>query len=274
MSIEWVERQLNGMGAPDLAIRAAELRQDVHQRLNIADVPLPEGTQVMEIFSATEDPASPLGQAISTYKDAWRSDNLTPRLISETWNAFWGQMLENSGVDYDLHVPRCDRTSEELAYLKNDNRGIVLLPDEIMAEGGIKLLGELLPEVAQPLSKRSINNHSDGGGCVDVEMSSKPPNVNTSAKLMRIKFATEKREGQRIQTYLVASYFNNLLTGRHFDQDSKSVLLGSYTPVERRYVRPVLVTRQGARGLDIYYMYSIQRPFPLIGFRSEGRKKS
>lgn len=280
MSIEWVESQLREMGDDTLATAAAELREKVQRRYGINDIPLPETSRVMEVFSESEELVPSFVNALNKYKDSWNNETLTAQLINDTWDAIWFMVCKNANQNFDLHIPRCDRSPGELADLRNHNRGIVLLPDEIMSEGGLATLANLLPEIAKPLSKSGIKNYSDEGGCVDVEMAIEPPYRNRRPKDMQAVFSNQGREGQRIQTYIAASYFRRLLTGKHFDQETgtESVLLGTYIP-DRHFGghnipdRPLLVTRRTKDGnLDVF-PGSVQI-YPFVGFRSEGRKRS
>lgn len=218
MSIEWVEGQLRQMGDDTLADSAANLRRLVTERHGIADIPLPESTQVFPLHDEES-----LSLAIQTYKEAWDTNTLTPELVTQTWQAFWGAKTKNIHLKSPLQIPSCDRTAEELAVLKRDNRGVILLPDEIMKPEGIEILVDMFPAIGRGVLRKNLHNVHEEGGCLDTEMESMTPYRGNNVSVLQRQLLRE--DGQRVQTYIVASQFNNLLTGKPFV--GKTSLFGS-----------------------------------------------
>src|SRR6185437_10980643 len=116
-----------GIGEVLPGVTIAELRQTA---INAGAI-TPEQRQV---FPALPEQPAALTEAMDRYREAWDNNALTPELVDETWRTFWQTTLEIE----PNNIPSCDRTTEELAELKEQNRGVVLLPDEVMNVAGMK----------------------------------------------------------------------------------------------------------------------------------------
>lgn len=180
-----------------------------------------------------------LTDAVSHYKDAWNNYTdrevaplLTPELVDRTWEAYWRAQAIKIGLKRELDIPHCDRTEAELLELRKQNRGVVLMPDEMMTKEGLALLLRMIPQatIGRRDPERIVNIY-DGGGCFDIEMQSDPPNIGTFANGTYLsKFLQESKiQGQRIQTYIVGSDFHHMITPakRYFDETGKSSLPGT-----------------------------------------------
>ena len=197
---------------------------------------------------------------------------LTPELVTSTWQTAW--KVWGDSVEHTFDVPYCDRTSEELAALKSEGRGVVLTPDEIYTPEGLILLGRIFPRMRSWSTEAgtTVTNEVSNGGSIDIEMSVDAPYRTaqgyTEQELID-KIASDARQGQRLATYIVGSQFSKLLTGKYFDQgDTWSRLPGS----------------RGGDGVLGAYFYSDgylsvrfwrrEFQFPDLGGRSEGVKKA
>lgn len=207
--------------------------------------------------------------AIQEYK----TQPLTPELVDRTWQTLWKVWkVWGERVDHVLYVPTCDRTKEELAKLKEENRAVILAPDEIYTRGGLVLLGRMFPKMqSTTVSERTtITNENNRGGCIDVEMDLESPNRDTTEKDLEKLFKAQGRKGQREATYIIASQFSKLLTDHYFDEgDTSSRLPGS------RNEGSVIGARfYSGGGLRVSWYLGPQNQFPLLGGRCEGVKKA
>lgn len=204
--------------------------------------------------------------AIQEYK----TQPLTPESVNKFWQTLWRVWGES--VDRVFEVPACDRTTQELAELKENGRGVLLIPDEIYTPEGLVLLGCIFPKMeSRTVSEgTTITNENNRGGCIDVEMDLESPNRNTTEKDLEKLFASQGRKGQREATYIIASQFSKLLAGHYFDEKATwSRLLGS---------------RSGGGGvgagfwpggcLRVGLNQDPQSHYPDMGGRSEGVKKA
>lgn len=284
-------------GDPALAalVRSTHvLFQERH--LGKSDIPLPEpppppppepapaqtviyvnSEPLREVLNTPTEATERMMEWMGKYKEAWNEERLTKRLVTETWYSFWYAMSSKVGLEHEFQVPECDRTPEELLALKRRNRTVVYLPDKIMADGGMELLASMMPEV-RPILSMSMSNPIKEGGWVDVEMGVKPPEwtLNRTAREMQTAFRDRELEGQRLQTYVVASKFRELLDGHFFDQmdedrsRTRTVLIGSLS--HRTHIQPfeILRANDGSFRLD---SGAWGRKHELSGFRSEGIRK-
>ncbi len=231
----------------------------VHDMQDVLRVDLPPRA-ITEPSTVQSESTSELLEVMSSYREAWDRNTLTPQLVDATWQEFWGVPSEAA-----LTVPACNRSQDELAALREQNRGVLLLPDEIMTQEGPDFLLQRFPEIGKSVLRKNKNTHT-GGGCIDVEMDREEPNllageVNGAGLNYRIRI--QDKQGQRLQTYIVASQFNKLLTGHYFDEEHRVTLPGSiagsasFMNVKRESTGKLLVGEGHRIG---------------NGYRTEGRK--
>ncbi len=267
MSIKEARNWFIEQGDDVLAAQATVLLQLAEERHGVDDVP---PSTPKTIFEASEYEPNSLEDVIQRYREAWEGNSLTPDLVNETWLTFWTVKAQEGGLEQELEVPRCDRTTEELAALKTANRGVLLLPDSVMVQQGIALLG-LPTRIKNSLLRTKLTNSSEVGGCISVEMDQESPNKNMTGRELGKKFAEEGREGQRLQTYVVASQFNHLLTDHYFDEQSTSLLLGTRGRANVMTGSARLFT--GEWGLSQSQYHGLLGREESFGGRSEGRKR-
>lgn len=198
---------------------------------------------------------------------------LTPDLINATWQGIWKVAGESAGYAYQ--VPKCDRTAEQLAELKQANRAALLLPDDIYTLGGLVRLGRIFPLmkswVTMPEEAIRISHSSNQGGCIDVEMSLDAPYrtfEGYNEQQLRDKIAADGRNGIRLPTYLVAGQFSKLLTGHYLDENTWSRTPGSFCGSQALYASFYSYGKADVSGWIPGLRYSD------LGGRSEGAKRA
>lgn len=170
-----------------------------------------------------------LRPAIKEYK----FQTLTPNLVNSTWDLIW-DVLADRAPGYRFKTPLCDRSGPELNQLRREGREVLLPPDEIMTPEGLIVLGKFLPHkyapngILWPISSiLEIQNFDKLGGTIDIEMGN-DKNSNLSQGEFSRLIEKQGKKGQRLQTYILGSFFNNLLNGSYFDSNfSASRLTGS-----------------------------------------------
>lgn len=213
-------------------------------------------------------PKDQFGRVMYEYRQAWETNTLTPDLVNRTWQTFWRVKAENANLGYEFEVPVCDRTTEELAELRAQNRGVVLLPGAIMTVKGLRTLNTIFPEiVVSGLERLSVFVQSEEGGCVDVEMDLEPPYRNHIGREIRKTLEQQRREGQRLQTYIIASCFSKELTGNYFDENTASTLLGTFNSQKSPF------EGSNKNGNFNFSYQQLGWRDNKTGFRSEGRKQ-
>jgi len=196
----------------------------------------------------------------------------TPTLIDDTWQNIWEAIGKSVGHQYQ--VSSCDRTTKELAQLRREDRTVLLLPDDIYTQEGLMRLGRVFrlmrSWITKPEGVVEILNGSMQGGCIDIEISPDAPyrsprGYNQDEITQQIE--GDKRFGQRLPTYLVASQFSYLLTGQNFDQNTWSLLPGS----SWRNTKRGLGANFDSNGRVFVSDWNPQGRHPRLGGRSEGR---
>lgn len=197
----------------------------------------------------------------------------TPDLINQTWNGIWKVIGERVGFEYQ--VPQSDRTPEELAQLRKENRANLLLPDDIYTPDGLVRLGIAFPLMnswtTEPEEAVRISHSSTQGGSIDIEMSPAAPyrtSKGYNEQELRDKIAADERLGMRLSTYLVGSQFSKLLTGQYFDEKTWSRTPESFCD-----------GRALGADFDSYGYVCVRRWYPsdrrpALGGRSEGVKRA
>lgn len=205
------------------------------------------------------------------YRTKLDASEFTPDFVDQFFQALWKTWGEK--VNHVFEVPTCDRTREELAALYKEGKGVLLIPHEAYTPEGMILLERIFPQMGNwhaqsgTTIKNVINNN---GGCIDIEMGIDVPNVNTSEKQLKMLFALQGREGERLVTYIVGSQVSRLLTGRFFDQGHTwSRLLGSHSED-----RTISVYFSDDGGLHFVSGWLPQHHYRRMGGRSEGMKKN
>jgi hypothetical protein len=270
MSIEWVAGQLRAGGDDDLAREAVKLLVRYQGRHGeTADIPFPVGEH--QLYPQPSEQPATLEDAIVKYKEAWddmENNALTPELVDQTWQLFWNTKAKEIGLDHELEIPRCDRSKEELVALRKQKRGVILLPDEIMTAEGQLILLKMFPNIVSKRSRVTLErfrNKYTEGGCIDVEMESMPPNKDNPAYGVGLntRIKASGRQGQRVQTYIVASQFYHLMTGQYFDERESSSLPGTSLSSGIVWAR---------RKSDLGEIVFGQGHYVANGYRTEGRK--
>lgn len=165
---------------------------------------------------------------IQDYKTA---KNHSPDLINYTWESIWEVM----GADgHAYKVPFCDRSLGELEELRLNKRDVLLLPDEIYTPVGLyrlrKIFGLVYPGNWTNTEEMAtvISHNSTKGGCIDVDMelTGYPYGIyNGNHTELEKRLAFVGKSGQRLPTFLMASWFSMLFYGYNFK--NWSILSGS-----------------------------------------------
>ncbi len=211
----------------------------------------------------------------------------TPELVNKTWQTVWKVWGERIGHTFE--APTCDRTSEELAQLQKENRGVVLVPEDVT----LKMLGQIFPEMrswavrpgdreelsyfgvgmgafptGQYITIGSVEDERTGGGCIDIEMDVRVPHTDELLNEHRIKelVQAQGRYGQRLKTYIVGSQFSKLLTGHHFGL--------SRLPGSSYDGHSLIVDMSDGGFLRVEKEGYLYRPYLDWGVRSEGIKRT
>lgn len=157
----------------------------------------------------------------------------TPELLTETWQAIWQTWGEQEG--FNIAVPHCDWAKEKIQSPMLDIGGdpvptmMIYKPPQIKGKEGLTILSTMFP-LGPGISKEIIiEDKYDTTGWIKVEASITSPNINTSEKDIESFFASQGRQGQRLGTYIIASFTSKLFTGRLFDRTGiYSRLIGSH----------------------------------------------
>lgn len=188
----------------------------------------------------------------------------TPEIVNKTWQTLWKVWGERAGQKFN--VPSCDRTTEELAQLRKENKAVLLIPDNL----DLVTLGKIFPEAKSwAVSEGTTVAEQSKGGSIDIEMDLNSPHRNTTETQAKDLLKSQGRDGQRLKTYIIGSQFSKLLTGHYFDENSWSRLPGSRHG-------GCMVGASFRSGGNLYVdsgLYPRDR-FPGMGFRSEGVKKA
>lgn len=182
-----------------------------------------------------EKTSEALRKALAEYNAVWtnfpESEHLlTPELLNRTWQTYWKIKADALHLGREFDVPECDRTTEELIALRKAERGIVLLPSEVMAEENIALMDRLYPGKQMT---RKFKDKYQGGGSIDIEMTTEPPHQRTALQGLGVVSAIDAApslQGQRVRTYVIASDFSFHMTGQYFTATPKvpCTLPGTY----------------------------------------------
>lgn len=205
-----------------------------------------------------------IGPAIAEYK----SQPLTPELVNKTWQTLWTEWGKRIGQTFD--VPACDRTTEELVKLKKENKGVLLIPDNV----SLVDLGKIFPQMQNWAVQEgtTVGNDHNKGGSIDIEMDLDSPNRNDTERGAAFSLEEEERNGQRLTTYIIGSQWSKLLTNHYFDENTfSSRLLGSRSDGSLVYAG---FHSDGRLRVRVHWGLGNVMPDPRIGFRSEGVKKS
>jgi hypothetical protein len=168
--------------------------------------------------------AEVLVTATRAYREAWERKSVTPEVVTGYFRAFWHEAEERAGLSSSLALPDLPYSEVELTALRAKNRGIVMIPDEVLGRGpeGIKLFKRMFPDVpmVQTLwESENLSNTYTGGGCIEIEMDRIVPykaRLNTEDADDILK--NQGKRGQRLATYLVGSLTNKAINDHYFDE--------------------------------------------------------
>lgn len=229
-----------------------------------------------ELSSAKTDRLFRRGVApfIQEYQYKNIENKLTPELINKTWQGIWGVLGDINGSNY--RVPRCKFTTEKITELKNENRAVLLLPDDIYTTSGLARLINIFPLSLKWIDDQKeaqkemglISHRSKKGGCIDVEMRLTTPYViagGYNELELRREIEFDERFGQRFPTYLVASKFSQLTAGHPLDgHNTFSRITGSF------YQNTSLAVGFNSDGYCEVFKCPSDKRFSNLGGRSEG----
>lgn len=214
---------------------------------------------------------------IQEYQSKSVEHKLTPKLINDTWQAFWRGL--GGVVDYKYRVPVCKLTQEKIDKIEEQRRTILLLPDDIFTPQGIVRLMKVFPlnwtgDLKGLKETERISHNTKRGGCIDVENQlSAPYSVDGGYSEPELRKKIEsggRRYGQRLPTYMVASMFSQLVEGHPFDfNDTCSRLLGSSYYDGKEYKTLVAEYDNSNKCINISN-YDPQKRNTNMGGRSEG----
>lgn len=227
------------------------------------DIPMP-ALSTKQTQSEQPQAQDELDRILAEYK----SQPLTPELVTKTWQTFLRSSVEKSGLSFPVgDIPACDRTAEELEQLRKEGRFMVYVPDV-----DYPLLGKIFPKMQSYATQEGspIKDKYQSHGWIDVEGDLESPDRNTTEKDLEKLFESKGKRGQTLKAYIWASQFNKALTGNYFDEkDSWSRLLGS-----RRGGNVARVGFYSHGGLRVGWGLGPQDRDPDLGGRSEGVKKA
>jgi len=209
---------------------------------------------------------------IASLIQEYRSKSHMPELIDGVWQGFWKQAVNIS----ENQVPRCNRTTEEIALLEKNGKMLLLLPDVIFKPKGLVKLANAFPWIRDSWITnlnyvQKIKHNSAVGGCIDVEASISTPVDYTllSKRELREKIEGQARNPQRIPTYITASVFRLLFTGSSFDQTgTRSRLLGSWYEDKEKEV--LSASFDSTNNRIVFSHGNSDGSYPGLGGRSEG----
>lgn len=204
-----------------------------------------------------------LAHAIQLFKER----PLSPESLTEYWQTRWKVYGEKANLH--IIVPPCDRTQEEIEQLRQEQRKLVYVPqDVLLSPQGLVLLKTMHSHLGK--KGRYFANTTDVPGWVDIEETTSPPNTNTTEPELLEQLQRQGKIGQRLATYIVGSYDSKDLTGKFFDDatHATSRLAGTKNPQ-----KDILIgTFQPTGSIDIFSLLPTLST-PLLGGRSEGIKK-
>ena len=199
--------------------------------------------------------------AVQEYKNG----PLTAELVNKTWQTLWAEWGKRIGQTFD--VPLCNRTTEELAKLQKETKGVLLVPDNV----SLVDLGEIFPEMKSWAVQEgtTVTDEYGKGGSIDIEMDLDSPHRDTTEEQAKDFLKQQKRNGQRLKIDIIGSQWSKLLTGHYFDENTWSRLPGSRGGGS-------MVGAFSVSGVRLRIISGLGREdrYPGVGFRSEGVKKA
>jgi hypothetical protein len=209
-------------------------------------------------------------KSLQEYRKAWNENSLTPEVVNNFFKFFWNVKTKEAGMNRQFYVPTCDRTTEELAALKAENKMVLLLPDEAMSKEG-------LAKLKLVTANSPYEHESEKGGCVDVEMDARAPHMDIPRREIDDFLTSENRKGQRLSTYFVAREVGRALTGETFDERNWCVLSGTKEKSHSIVVTSDYKTEREGVYIHAYWLptggLKPNGPFG-VGHRSEGYKQT
>jgi hypothetical protein len=206
---------------------------------------------------------------VSEYRSSWENNMLTPDSVDNYFQAFWRRKGEQIGLSQQLAIPACDRSVEELAALRREERGVILMPDEIMGDKGSALLGKMFPVLQTWSTDRNAAaffDTSGKGGCIDIEMDLYSRHKDVTEPQARELFSSQRKQIQRLQTYIVGSNISKELIGHYFDEEGSS-------RIALDYPRDATIDAAFSSDGQLIIIANLDPNLSgLIGARSEGRK--
>jgi hypothetical protein len=164
----------------------------------------------------------------------------TPEMQTAQWQKIFD--LISKRIGQNIVVPKCVYTEGQIKERIKAGRMLVFVPEVLSVATSYSLLCQGLPRVADALTESGqrvyYENVVDQSGWMDVEKGRETPNRDIGPIGLMDQFQSENREGMTANTYIIASLYNNILSGWFFDQDiseesyfsneaSMSALLGS-----------------------------------------------
>lgn len=193
-------------------------------------------------------------------------ENPTPETVTDLWREFWTNAGNEAGME--LNTEDFPGTAESLAEHIRAGDMPIYVPPELAGQEDRHLLGQMWPEMRSHSVRQGnlVTNEQDRSGWQYVEAAPNAPHRGTSESELAARLTGLGREGMNLTGYIIASQMSRLQTGRYFDEDTWSRLLGS---CEGGQVVSASFDAYGGLDVDPYWDPRIRRG-GLGGRSSEG----
>lgn len=158
-----------------------------------------------------------------------KRNNFSPEAYTNYWQG------EFHSKDFNVHVPDCNWTEEEIAMPMKDTdsketQGVMIyLPEELTEKEGLTRLVEMYPQAKGHSFDEStrIRDTHKAVGWIKGYATSDAPNLDTTEKQLEDFAKQQGYLGGRVRSYILISQFMKNLTGQYQYTDKVFRLLGS-----------------------------------------------
>ena len=217
---------------------------------------------------------SVIGNKLDQIAKEFNSQDHTPEVLSQTFQAIWQVRGELVGASYE--VTPCPYTQEQLADLEANGKRVGYLPTELATQETRHKLGEMFPKMGSHSVKEgnSVANDENPSGWFDYEAAIDAPYLDTKEKQLMDRIKKDGRTILSLNQYIVAGQDSKLFTGHYLDE-YKPNEFSTWVRAGSRFVgRIVDADFYGDGHLRVGWGLGAGNLYPCLGGRSSGVNKS